>query len=193
MNVFNKLSDKKETSSQSPSTSKSLIHTHTCAYIIHMHQKKKTFLASSVTFNTHSIFIIVKAEWKKKLSSCLCHYNTGTNIQEIQKTFKITSLAVSLSHTLPKSTSLRPVRHKCHATRVDAESSLEIDTQTPYSRVSQITVYRLMYSECFWKHISVILGREAEQRWPLRYKGVHRNITACFTKKVLFEQKKIKL
>lgn len=147
--MFNKLSDKKETSSQSPSTSKSLIHTHTCAYIIHMHQKKKTFLASSVTFNTHSIFIIVKAEWKKKLSSCLCHYNTGTNIQEIQKTFKITSLAVSLSHTLPKSTSLRPVRHKCHATRVDAESSLEIDTQTPYSRVSQITVYRLMYSECF--------------------------------------------
>ena len=119
-------------------------YTHARAYIC----TKKTFLASSVIFNTHSIFIVVKAEWKK-LSSCLCYHNTGTNTREIQKTFKILSLTVSLLHILPISISLRLVRHKCHATEVNTESSPEVDTQTPYSRVSQITVYRLMYSECF--------------------------------------------
>ena len=124
--MFNKLLDKKENSSQSPSTSNSsLIHTRAC---VHMH--RKTFLASSVIFDTRTVFTIVKTEWgEKKLSSCLGHYNTGTNNQEIQKTFKILSHAVSLLHILPKSISLRPLRHKCHATQVNTESSLEVDTQ----------------------------------------------------------------
>jgi hypothetical protein len=50
-----------------------------------------------------------------------------------------------------------------------------------------------MCSECFWKYTSVILGREAEQWWPLYYNGEHSDITACFTKNMLFELKKIKL
>lgn len=62
VNVFNKLLDKKENSSQSPSTSNSSF-IHTCARV-YMHQK--TFLASSVIFNTHTIFTVVKTEWGEK-------------------------------------------------------------------------------------------------------------------------------
>ena len=94
VNVFNKLLHKKETSSQSLSTSNSLIHTR-----IHMHQQ--TFLPSSVIFNTHSLFIIVKAEWKK-FSSGLGHYNTRHQYPRNTKDFQETvTHSVLLTYSPP--------------------------------------------------------------------------------------------
>jgi hypothetical protein len=98
-----------------------LTHTHT-----HTRTHQQTFLASSIIFNICSPIIIVKAEWKK-LSLCQGHYNTGTNNQEKQKTFKILSLTVSLLHILLKSISLCLLRHKRHATQVNTESSPEVN------------------------------------------------------------------